>query len=42
MPIDWSNDKAFDIEFCASKVKSLMHKINSNKACGPDAIHGKF
>ena len=42
IPIDWSNDEAFDIEFSASKIESLLRKINSNKACGPDAIHGKI
>ena len=42
IPIDWSNDEAFDIEFSASKTESLLRKINSNKACGPDAIHGKI
>ena len=42
IPIDWSNDEAFDIEFSPSKIESLLRNINSNKACGPDAIHGKI
>ena len=42
IPIDWSNDEAFDIEFSASKIESILRKVNSNKACGPDAIHGKI
>ena len=42
IPIDWSNDEAFDIEFCPSKIESLLKNINSNKACGPDDIHGKI
>ena len=42
IPIDWSNDEAFHIEFPPSKVKSLLSNINSNKACGPDSIHGKL
>ena len=42
IPIDWSNDEAFDIEFSPSKIESLLRKVNSNKACGPDAIHGKI
>jgi hypothetical protein len=24
------------------KIESLLRKVNSNKACGPDAIHGKI
>ena len=42
IPIDWSNDDAFDIEFTPTKVECLLKKLNSNKACGPDAIHGKI
>ena len=40
IPIDWSNDEAFDIEFPPSRIESLLKNTNSNKACGPDAIHG--
>ena len=42
IPIDWSNDEAFDIEFCPSKIENLLKNINSNKAYGPDEIHGKI
>ena len=38
--VDWSNDKDFDIEFCHIKIRKLLAGINSNKACGPDGIHG--
>ena len=40
--IDWSNDAKFDIDFDEVKVKDLLAAINSNKACGPDGIHGKI
>ena len=40
--IDWANDSSFDINFCHRKVRKLLSKINSNKACGPDGIHGKI
>ena len=40
--IDWSNDELFNIEFCHRKIRRLLAKINSNKACGPDKIHGKI
>ena len=42
IPINWSNDEAFDIEFCPTRIQSLLSNINSNKACGPDEIHGKI
>ena len=41
-PIDWSNDEAFNVEFTPSKIELLLRRINSNKACGPDDIHGKI
>ena len=40
--IDYSNDDIYEIEFCHRKIRKLLSKINSNKACGPDAIHGKI
>ena len=40
--IDWSNDQSFDINFCPSLIRNLLSAINSNKACGPDGIHGKI
>ena len=42
MSIDWTNDEAFHIEFTPTRIKSLLSNINSNKACGPDSIHGKL
>ena len=40
--IDWSNDSSFDIEFCHRSIRHLLQEINSNKASGPDGIHGKI
>ena len=40
--IDWSNDGLFDINFDHIKIRHLLSAINSNKACGPDGIHGKI
>ena len=40
--IDWSNDQSFEISFCHRKIRKLLSKINSNKAFGPDGIHGKI
>ena len=40
--IDFSNDSRFDIDFHHSRVRKLLTKINSNKAQGPDGIHGKI
>ena len=39
--IDWGDDDNFDINFCHENIKKLLRNINSNKACGPDGIHGK-
>ena len=40
--IDVSNDSRFDIVFDAKRVYELLKNINSNKAQGPDGIHGKI
>ena len=40
--IDWSNDDLFNIDFNPIKIRDLLSVINSNKACGPDGIHGKI
>ena len=40
--IDWRSDTEFDLTFCAENIKHLLRNINSNKACGPDGIHGKI
>ena len=39
---DYSNDVKYDILFCPSKIRDLLSKMNSNKAKGPDGIHGKI
>jgi endonuclease/exonuclease/phosphatase family metal-dependent hydrolase len=40
--IDYSNDNDFDISFCHRHIRKLLSDINSNKANGPDGIHGKI
>ncbi|MCP4492894.1 MAG: hypothetical protein GY820_37170, partial [Gammaproteobacteria bacterium] len=40
--IDFSTDTRFDIDFNHRKIRKLLTKINSNKAHGPDGIHGKL
>ena len=40
--IDVSNDNDFDVSFCHRDIRKLLSNINSNKANGPDAIHGKI
>ena len=40
--IDWTNDSLFDIDFNPLEIKGLLSNLNSNKACGPDGIHGKI
>ncbi len=40
--IDWQNDHLFDITFDPSHIQNLLGQINSNKAAGPDGIHGKI
>ena len=42
IPIDFHSDSNFDISFCHRKIRKLLSKINSNKAQGPDGIHGKI
>ena len=39
--IDYSSDSRFDIDFDHRRVRKLLSKVNSNKAQGPDGIHGK-
>ena len=38
--IDFNLDESFEIEFNVSKVKDILCNIDSNKAQGPDNIHG--
>ena len=40
--ISWSNDQTFDIDFNRNRVRKLLSSVNSNKASGPDGIHGKI
>ena len=40
--IDWTSDSLFDIDFDPLEIKVLLSDLNSNKACGPDGIHGKI
>ncbi len=40
--IDWANDELFDIDFNHQKIRKLLSKVNSNKAQGPDGIHGNI
>ena len=40
LDIDYSND--CDIDFNHRRVRKLLSKVNSNKAQGPDGIHGKI
>ncbi len=42
IPIDYSRDGDFDITFCHRQIRKLLSKVNSNKASGPDKIHGKI
>ena len=38
--VNFSNDELFDIDFSCTKIKQLLDDINTNKAAGPDGIHG--
>ena len=40
--IDYSNDSNFDIDFDHRIVRKHLREVNSNKAQGPDGIHGKI
>ena len=41
--IDWNrDDELFEIDFSSREIEKLLSNINSNKACGPDGIHGKI
>ncbi len=40
--IDFSDDNRFNIDFHHSRIRKILLKINSNKARGPDNIHGKI
>lgn len=37
---DWTNDQHYNIEFYPERIKDLLAAVNTNKACGPDNIHG--
>ena len=38
--VDFSNDDMFDIDFSCTRIQQLLDNINTNKAQGPDGIHG--
>ena len=38
--IDFSNDNLLDIDFSCNRVKNLLCNVDTNKAPGPDGIHG--
>ena len=40
IPIDFNDDSRFNIDFDQSRISKLLAMINSNKAQGPDGIHG--
>ena len=40
--ISWSNDQTFDTDFNRNRVRKLLSSVSSNKASGPDGIHGKI
>ena len=41
--IDFSNDSAeLNVDFSHQRIRSLLKKVNVNKAAGPDSIHGKI
>ena len=40
--ISYENDNNFDVDFDHLNVRKLLKDINSNKAQGPDGIHGKI
>ena len=40
--IDFSNDQVFDIDFNRNRVHKHLSNFNSNKASGPDGIHGNI
>ena len=40
--ISYDNDNLFDIDFDHTSVQRMLSNINSNKAQGPDGIHGKI
>ena len=40
--INFSNDQVFDIDFNRNRVHKHLSNNSSNKASGPDGIHGKI
>ena len=38
--VNFSNDELFYIDFSCTRIKQLLDDINTNKAAGPDGIHG--
>ena len=42
IPIDYSHDHKFSIDFNAAQIATLLKNLDANKAQGPDKIHGKI
>ena len=42
IPINYTTDYGFEIDFNKDRVKELLSKVNVNKAMGPDRIDGKM
>ena len=40
--IDYARDREFDIDFDHRRIRLILSKIKTNKAHGPDGIHGKI
>ena len=41
--INWTNDSTLnEIDFAIPRIEKFLSCVNSNKACGPDGIHGKI
>ena len=42
IPIDYSHDHKFSINFDTDQIASLLKNLDPNKSQGPDKIHGKI
>ena len=42
IPIDFSNDNLYKVDFSEEKIASLLKNLDSNKCQGPDEIHGRI
>ena len=41
IPVDFSADSTFDIDFDHRKIRKLLMNINPSRAHGPDGVHGR-